>query len=156
MQVLFRQALARCRRKGYRIRDPEYASAINWAVYRAMQAWREDMGASLKTLALMIALRECAKVRRAEICRERKEREAARPERRPPVPTPIPLSDYEVLSFVAAHGRTRAARMLGMHYYKLCELLADISRRIGPDPDALLPETYIVTDLDGDVGDVDG
>ena len=47
-----------------------------------------------------------------------------------PISTPIRLSAFEVLSFFAAHGRTRGARMLRLTVPKVNELLHDVAREI--------------------------
>ena len=133
---MFAVARKACINAGFRADDPEYGSAINEAVLRAMQKWeaREQGGCSPESLAAVYAIRECRDVRRM-MDDWRRQDEAGAARRREsvaglPVETPIPMTDVEVLSFVARHGRKRAARLLCMTNVTLRDRLDEISLRI--------------------------
>lgn len=128
-----------CRRKGYNVdADLEYQSAINWGVFKAVQT--HSVGRSIESYAILIALHECESVRR------RLERDAlcdqagaSRGMGAPPVATPIPLTDFEILSFVAARGITQAARLLfggpkTTAWRKMRTILDEIALRVRREP----------------------
>jgi hypothetical protein len=138
-----------CRKKGIKVADPEYDSAINFAVFRALQTHRPDgnghTARQLIHLCICYALRACGNVSDRLANQHRHDLAAAeRGIRQPPTMPPIPLSDFEVLSFVAAHRHVaKAARLLGMTAYRLKLLLCEIQLRVregiamAPDPDIL-------------------
>ena len=117
-----------CFRAGYPIREIEYESAINSAVGEAITAYGPDQPS---TIYCTVALHECLKVK--EMFVKWSKQDAAGAGRglcEQPVPTPIPLLSFEILSFVARHGRTRAARMLGLSRPRINEMIDDISREM--------------------------
>lgn len=131
MDQLFKFAQAVCRRKNFPADDPEFASAINYGLLKAMQAYVVDGPRTLKSLVALFALRNCAKtVNRLNLWERQNLAGAERGRRSPPVETPIPLTDYEVLCFVARHGRKRAALLLGWDHKKLRKLLDEIVLRV--------------------------
>lgn len=121
-----------CHKAGYRMHDDEYRSAVNFAVAITRKKWRAATELSkVSTYCCRVALKLCALAhKRRKSLRRGDEAGAKRGEWMPPVETPIPLPDFELLSFVAAHGKTKAAKLLGMKYYKLQELLQDVELRL--------------------------
>ena len=131
-------ARAVCRRRGFPVDDPEYGSAVGWGVFKATQ--HPEGGMSLMSFASLLAFRECENVRRAHDRDARCDRAgASRGIGAPPVRMIVSLADFEVLSFVAAHGKSAAARMLygnagGTAYRHLCKLLDKIALRVRAEP----------------------
>lgn len=124
-----------CERLGYDVTaDPEFASAVNLGVFTAMKRFTPGGPRSLRSLCTLFAVRFCEKVRLAFGVWQKQDQAGAcqRSERYygPTVQTPIPLTDFELLSFVAAHGRKRAARLLALRPEKLRLLLAEIELRV--------------------------
>ena len=110
--------------------DQDYQSALNWAMLKAVPRWAPERGTFLN-MVIRYATREF------RIVRHRKKLllmgDAAGAERGlfgPPTPTPIPLTDFELLSFVAAHGRITAAKLLGMAAYRLRDRLDEVALRV--------------------------
>lgn len=85
----------------------------------------------LNALAVRLALDRIPAVKfRLYKWRRQDQAAAERGRMNPPTATPIPLLDSEVLAFVAAHGRVRAAKMLAMTTSKLRDLLDEIAYRV--------------------------
>lgn len=126
--ALFRFACKVCQRKGFTVNDPEYGSAINLAVWRGMETYKDDGPASLRTYCTVIAIRECFRLRR-QLDKWKPVRESpllSRPTRT----TPVSELDFETLSFAARHGRTRAAKLLGMQLPAFTRLLRRIAEKV--------------------------
>lgn len=131
----FKIALKVCGSHGYPIHDIEYESAVNLGVATALKIHDPTKG-DLCTLCCLLARRECSRTRIAMSKWVKQDAAGAgRGYCEKAIPTPIPLFDFETLSFVARHGRTRAARMLGLHVPKINELLTDIARRMNQSRD---------------------
>ena len=117
-----------CKFKGFPVSDPEFGSAINEAVWRA--TLREDDKMPIENLATLYAIRACIDVTRMLKRWARDDAAGAgRGACSSPTPTPIPINDFEVLSFGAAHGKTRAARLLGMRYDSFVDRLYEALHR---------------------------
>lgn len=147
LRHMYHYARKACRRAGYPTWDSEFDSAINEATYRAAQEWspledrgkgkdgREKKGKSPNQLATFYALRLCKLVRK-NLRKWHKTDQANQQElmqrwKKNPKDLPaLPLSDFEILSFVALHGITKAATLLGMARSRLREVLDDISQRL--------------------------
>lgn len=127
-------ATAVCGRAGYPVRgDPEYASAVNYGVLRSLYAWNpgDPSNAKPETLAVLCALRECRKARgRLRLLRRGDRAGAGRGLAEQPAPLPLPVADFEFLSFVAAQGRARAARLLAVSQSRLRERLDEAVLRV--------------------------
>lgn len=122
-----------CRNEGIPVNDPEYGSAIGWAVFKAIRTHdpTKPNAAKLQNLCVVYALRACANVRRDLEADHRSDlRGADRGIRQPPTPLPIPLRDFDLLSFVAAHNIAKAAKMLGVTAYHLKKILLEIQLRV--------------------------
>lgn len=133
---VYASTLSFLRGRGVPIHDPEYASAVNYGVYKATRVFDPSHrnGRSLMSLAILFALRNCDKVRRMlDLWKKQDEAGACRGWGQSPTPTPIPLEDFEILSFVAAHGRTRAAVLLAMTPQALRDLLDEVALRLSGD-----------------------
>ena len=129
--LLFKLASTFCRQAGYPITQIEYRSAINFAIAKAIDSHNPSLGRTLPSWCRILALRECRDT--ADMLSSWKRQDAAGAGRglcEQPIPTPIRLSAFEVLSFFAAHGRTRGARMLRLTVPKVNELLHDVAREI--------------------------
>lgn len=127
---LTEMATAVCRRK-FQVRDIEYQSAINLGIAKAILNQHRYQQRSLSSLACLFAIRECYRIRKTIEHWQRQDMAAVdRGVHEKPIPTPVPLLDFELLSFVARHGRTRAARMLGINVPKINDLLHDVARRL--------------------------
>lgn len=143
---LIRVARKVCRRAGFPVdADPEYDSAINYAVCLAVAKYKPGKK-SLCTTACDYAIHKCIQARKT-IARWRRQDAAgaSRPQALDrgrallpdPFPIAIPLLDRQVLDFVAAQigtgcpnrGRSRAARLLQMTRPSLDRLLDDIFLR---------------------------
>lgn len=124
-----------CKREGYDIRDIEYESAVYLGISIAYDYYRKSgraKGVSPTAVAAVEALRCCADVTRM-LSDWRKQDEAGAERKRgcgEPTSTPISLTDFELLSFVAAHGRMRAAKLLMMTPSKMRDLLDEIALRM--------------------------
>ena len=117
-----------CQRYGYPVSEIEYESAINSAVADAIHRYGDRQPS---TIYCRCALQECAKVKLMFSDWSKQDAAGAgRGRCESPVQTPIKLFSFETLSFVARHGRTRAARMLGLSVPKINELLSDIAREM--------------------------
>ena len=141
---LFQLATRICKRRGVRISDPDYESAISQGVFMAMSAHREIPEHSdrtptvrgyrkLSTLACVYALGCCWRVnKRHNRYRRQDEAGACRGTETSYMRehVPIDLNDFEFLSFVAAHGKCRAARLLGMGMDRLNDLLDEVVYRV--------------------------
>jgi len=133
LRSVFSAAAKTCFQKGYPVDDVEYDSAINLAVCMALRDWKPKGGRSLQSLATLYALRNCRDVE-AEHKRWRRQDEAGacrgnevsymRED------LPVRLEDFDFLSFVAHHGRTQAAKLLGIHYYRLRDMLDEVALRL--------------------------
>lgn len=124
--LLLKTATTACKQAGFPVGEIEYQSAINWAVAQAMLRHGES-----RSWACVYAIRQCRKVGSMfRGWRRQDQAGAGRGLLNDPIKTPVPLSDFNVLTFVATHGKFRAARMLRMRYAKLIELLDDISLRL--------------------------
>lgn len=136
---MFEKASRTCSRLGYDTNDPEYASAVNLGVYMALCRFRKDGPRSRDSLCTLFAIRRCEKVRSMFSLWQRQDQAGAcqRSERYygSRVPLPIPLTDFELLSFVAAHGRKRAARLLALRPQKLRDLLDEVVLRVQAELD---------------------
>jgi hypothetical protein len=132
---MLRCARAVCGREGYHINDPEYGSAIGYAVWQAAIRWSPDREAKCKptTLAVLYARRACKRVLKKlrrntkhdmEVCVER-----SKP-RWQPVPTPIPFTDHAFVEFVAAHGLGRSGKLLNMSQPAIRERLDEVVLRV--------------------------
>lgn len=134
VEAMLATAYKVCKQARYPYADEvEYRSAINYAVGKAYRNWRPDQpnGRNPCALAAIYALRQCKKARRTlEFWRKQDEAGALRSRAKPAAQTPIPLRDFELLSFVACHGRCRAARLLGMRRESLIGLLDDVELRL--------------------------
>lgn len=123
-------ALKVCKRRGFPVdSDPEYESAVNMAVWRAAEKYTEG-GMPIENLATLYAIRACLEVGR--LLKRWARDDAAGAGRGlvgSPTPTPIPINDFEVLSFASAHGKTRAARLLGMRYDSFVDRLYEALHR---------------------------
>lgn len=122
-----------CFRRGYPINDPEYGSAIGLAVWRAAQRWEPGKGCKPTTLAAVYGLQICHTLKRKLDRHSRRSEELNERELRQrwqPVPTPIPLTDSELLGFTALHGITRAAKLLMMPNGQLRERLDETRLRV--------------------------
>lgn len=126
----FRCALRVCRRHGYNTTDPEIASAVNSALYRAMLRFRPGRGRFV-SMVIQYALHTCYYAdKRLAHYRRNDDAGARRSIKGPPTPTPIPLADFELISFVAAVGRTKAAKLLCMSPMKLRNRLDEVALRL--------------------------
>ena len=123
-------AIAICKRVGYQVSEIEYESAINLAVLRALRDWQPDSGKSLVSFSVMYATRACSHVESIFNEWQRQDRAGALRGREQATPTPIPLTDFELLSFVAAHGRLKAAKMLAMSAGQLRNRLDEVELRV--------------------------
>lgn len=143
-----------CKRRGIPVGDPEYESAVNWAVFIAIRCHEPGRQRSLINWCIFCALRDCANLRDKLSAQRRRDLRAADRTGLPPVVPPVPRSDFEILSFVAAHRHiAKAARLLGMTTYKLKLLLCDIQLRIRDGvANAPKPPVYLL----GEVGDEEG
>ncbi len=127
---LFKVAAEACREAKFPVSDIEYESAINYAVAKSIMGYHPSRGCKPTTYAAICALRQCQKTRRTlEEWRKQDQAGAERGKWSQPTPTPIPLLDYEILSFVAHHGRKRARLLLGLSKLKLNRLLDEVSLR---------------------------
>ena len=128
---LFRYAAAVCRKRGFQDTDPEFASAINYGLYKALKVYDPDGPRKLKNLVVIFALRNCEKAANTLSLWHRQDRAGAeRGGRSSPTEPPVDLTDFEVLCFVARHGRKRAALLLGWDHKKLRKLLDEIVLRV--------------------------
>lgn len=120
-----------CRKAGYPTHDDEYYSAINFAVAKAVAKYPSSE-LETSTLACTIALHECEQLRIRLANLKRGDEAGAKRGwfQTPAEAPPIPMADLDLLLFVAAHGKTKAARLLGMRYYHLMELLDDVQLRL--------------------------
>lgn len=128
---LFAAASQVCRQAHYPVNDSEYQSAINFAIAKAFNTHNTERGRSLSSWCCILAIQECRRV--SLMFSDWKLQDATGAGRgacSAPVSTPIRLSAFEVLSFVARHGRTRSARMLRLTVPKINELLHDVAREI--------------------------
>lgn len=133
--ALYRAAYTVCS-KYYNTTDPDYESAINHGVYLALKRHDPDRPKrrTLENLAVLYALQRCEKVEsqhhqwwkqdQAGALRG-KETSTMKEDLSDP-----PLSDFEFLSFVAAHGRTKAAKLLGMRRTKVISILDEVVFRL--------------------------
>ena len=112
--------------------DLEYESAINYAISRAANTHTiRPGGRSLLSLAVLYAIRQCGHARAMlERWRKQDQAGASRGRLQASAETPIPLTDFELLSFVACHGRRRAAVLLAMRPERLRRKLDDIAFRV--------------------------
>lgn len=150
-----------CMRKGYPVDDPEYGSAVGWGVFKAIEDHRDDGGQTAESYGCLLAIRECENVRRLRERNGKCDRAgASRGIGAPPVPTPISLTDFEILSFVAARGKSQACRLLygnigGFAYKKFCAKLDEIAMRVKAEP-WRLQEQWVGGPEDGDDHNDDG
>lgn len=130
LDQLLQTATRVCQRAGYPIEDDQYQSEIALGVSIALNTF-DHQRARMSTWCCRLALNQCAAYAR-QLTEQRMGDEAGakRGICMPPVTTPIRLTDFNILSFVACHGKTRAARLLGMRYRKLIELLDDVGLRL--------------------------
>lgn len=131
---LFKVALWVCRHAGYPVdSDPEYESAVNYAVLKAIKYFRPmpDGSGNPLSYAAMLALQECNAVNEIMADWQRQDEAGAARERGQATPIPLPLTDFELLSFVARHGRQRAARLLAIAPAQLRDRLDEVAFRIG-------------------------
>lgn len=137
-----------CLRRGIPASDPEYASAINWAVFKAMSTFKPKEGRKLINWCIHIALHECIRVH--DLHRRWYSDDLKSIDRGlglPPTTPPIPLTDFEFLSFVACHGKTRAAKLLGMNFLRVDLVLSEIALRIREGvASADSPPSYLLGD----------
>ena len=128
---LFKTASTVCRKAGYPVTDSEYQSAINFAIGKAISNHSKSSGRDLSSWCCLLAIHECRDTSRTLADWVKQDRVGAgRGRCESPVSTPIKLFSFEILSFCARHGRTRAARMLNMTVPKINELLTDITREM--------------------------
>lgn len=123
-----------CGQAGYPYKaEIEYRSAINYAVGKAARKFdpARPNGRNPCSLAAIYALRQCKRTKRTlAFWRKQDEAGALRSRAKPAAQTPIPLRDFELLSFVACHGRWRASILLGLRHEKLRGLLDDVEFRL--------------------------
>ena len=128
---LFKVAIWVCRQAGYPVDgDPEYESAVNLAVLKAIQTFKPP-NPKPTMYAAMLALRECAKAALLISEWHKQDEAGASRERGQATPIPLDLTDFELLSFVARHGRSRAAKLLTMPPAALRDRLDEVALRIG-------------------------
>ena len=126
----FRYALKVCRQRGYNTTDPEICSAINAALYRAMLRFDPRRG-RFTPMVCRYALHACHQAEERLLYWHRNDDAGARRSiKGPPTPTPIPLADFELISFVAAVGRTKAAKLLCMTPSRLRARLDEVALRL--------------------------
>jgi hypothetical protein len=137
MNAMMRVARRACRRAGYPVNDPEYGSVIGVAVFKAARYWSADRGCKPTTMAAICAKRLCRQLEIKLDRRARRDMVAGLPGARAnlkgrmhPVHTPIPLNDFEVLSFVAAHGIGKSAKLLAMTPALIRERLDEVRLRM--------------------------
>lgn len=151
---LLRATMRHLRREGFPTGDPEYGSAVGWAVFQAIRCHRPGGGRKLIHLCILFAMRCCSNVRRDLQAKHRADlRGADRGLRQAPVARPLSMSDFELLCFVAAHKVAKAARLLGITAYHLKRILLDIQLKVREGV-ALAddPPTFGL----GEIGDEDG
>lgn len=110
--------------------DPEYSSAINFGVLMAVRTWHPDGGRTMLSLAVRLSIREIKKLERHLATWRRSARLTRRGTGAAPTPLPLPLSDRELLCFVARHGKTKAARLLGIDPKTLNNRLDEVANRV--------------------------
>lgn len=140
-----------CKNIGIPVNDPEYDSAINWAVYKALTSHDPNIlnGRSLFSLCIVYALRNCSRTRRNLATQRRlDEQSSQRGTDLPPTPLPLPLSDFELLCFVAKWGKLKASKLLGMNYLKLRSRLDEVALRVQEGVAAADPPPVYLLDLE--------
>ena len=137
LKRMYRACYRVCKKAHYPVWDDEYKSAINLAIAKAIIIYNRDKlnadGTNTlpETLAARIAVHECWEVRKQHWKWIKQDQARGNGEAHIPQPsTPISMSDFEVLQFVACHGRTKAAKLLAMPSADLRELLDDIRERV--------------------------
>lgn len=125
-----------CRDCGYNADgEPEYESAMNLGIWDALKRWEPGRGRTLVNFACKLAVHRCSRAKAQLQAWQRQDRAGAGPaedrgSRLPPADGPaMPLLDRQILEFVAAHGRGRAAKLLGMGKERLAKLLDDVFLR---------------------------
>lgn len=131
VEHLARYCRAVCKRYGYNpTGEPEYESAINAAIHLTLMQWQVNCGRKVTIYAARLALRKC-KLAKLLLARWRKQDQAAASRGKgPATPTPISITDHELLRFVVAHGRLKAAKLLAMSPSKLRDRLDEIAYRV--------------------------
>lgn len=130
LRKTYRGAIKVLYRAGWPVQDHELLSALNAGMLKAIPRWCPERGSFIR-LVIRYGLREYA-VAKAKMARLRRGDQAAvdRGTIAQPTPTPIPLTDFELLSFVAAHGRMISATLLGLTPARLRDLLDEVALRI--------------------------
>lgn len=122
-----------CTRAGWPAYEDEYRSAIGLGVTHAI-AKHDPLGPNpckLSVLCCAYALQECTNEwRRQRVLRRGDQAGTDRGMYSQPTPTPVPIRDFELLSFVAAHGFKSSYKVLGMTRQKLRDRLDEIAFRI--------------------------
>lgn len=128
---LLQMATTVCQKAGYPTHDDQYQSEIALGVAVALNTADQRRTVKLSTWCCRIAVNQCAcYAKQASEQRKGDEAGAKRGICMTPVRPPIPLPDFNLLNFVACHGKTRAAKLLGMRYYRLVEMLDDVALRL--------------------------
>ena len=136
-KFLTKMAVAVCRKK-FPLGDIEFESAVNLGIARAILNQHRYPDLLLSSLACLFAVRECHRTTRIIKHWQRQDQAAAdRGYFEKPIPTPVDLDSFEILCFVARHGRTKAARMLGhgLTVAKINDILHDIAREMDASRD---------------------
>ena len=134
-------ARSRASSSSYPMSDPEYGSAVNYGVYKACTIYKpkklpfeyDGEVESLRPFCILCALRECKHAQQQMAGWRRQDEAGACRGSEVSVmvtdPMIIPLDDFEILSFVAAHGRMRSAKMLMVSPQVLRQILDEIVLR---------------------------
>jgi hypothetical protein len=123
-----------CAKEGFPVEDDEYRSAVCMAV--AVTLSKQDSffkAASRSHYACRAAIKLCKVEAHKRIRWENRKRAASRPEAVEhlfPSEHSIAEADYNLLEFVACHGKVKAARLLGIRTTRLRSLLLDIQLRL--------------------------
>ena len=115
--------------------DPEWETPIVDGCWAACLSFNpRHPSPNLKALAVKECVRRAVTHKQGLAKLRRGDEAGARRESLPPQHTGLggdfPISDMDILSFVAANGRCRAARMLAMSPQQMRDLLDDIALRV--------------------------
>lgn len=130
---IFAKVIRLCLNRGWPAHDPDFGGAINEACWAACVGpliegrTRQEMAYCYAVRACRNADRDLKRWRRDLTIRPRMESVRTRVVIRRAA---LDVADEDLLQFVAAHGRGRAAAMLQMHPYTLEELLDEATLRV--------------------------
>lgn len=110
--------------------DPERDFAVVDGVWAAMLQWHPGHPLPIDHLVLQQVRDRIRLVEQRLAEWERQDRCGAERGQATATPTPVPMPDREILTFVALHGRTKAAKLLGMSPQRLRDVLDEIAFRI--------------------------